>query len=196
MRQAYYRLAINSQTVAYFSLCLKPTNLKLLNDRNQSRDQSARLPPHIIQNIFTKFEYPDKISWEKAFTHVEEYPSSDNISSELILNGLQAFIDHKQIISKESIRVDKEKQTGSVKTLIHEIDLIIRRLISGHLKDFAGNDKKLKAAELNATKSDILNRLRCLSIPENCHMYFELNELFLRTDFEELETMIRHKMNI
>ncbi len=196
MRQAYYRLAVNSQTTAYFSLCLRPANLALLHDRNQSRDQNARLSANIVENVFMKFEYPDSVSWEKAFTHVQECPFSGVISHEVILNGLQAFRDYRQMVSKESGRLAEARVIGSAKSLVHEVDLIIRRLISGYLKGFAGDNKGARAKELNATKAGILGQLRCLAIAENCQLYFELNELFVRSDFEELEVLIREKLNI
>lgn len=69
MRHIYFKLAFEStkNNISYFSYCIKTMDLNFLFERNLSREKRAQLETSIVENIFSKFEYPNQVDWEKTF---------------------------------------------------------------------------------------------------------------------------------
>lgn len=197
MRQIYYRLALNLQCT-YFNFCLKPEDLDFLKYRNSNRPLEDRLTHGTIENIFQKFEYPYNIVWEKNFCHVQKVPeiAQSDLELGIILEGVVKFNNFLVKNKNENERLMISRCYGSVKSLVHECDLVLRKLITNCIADLETTDKSKKAIALSKAKAKVLNQLKNLKNKENCDFYFELSSFILRSDYEEFENMLRTKLFI
>lgn len=197
MRLIYFRLACNHRS-SYFNYCIRPVDLDFLIHRNDTRDPEQKLNTLIIENIFAKFEYPNKIRWEQDFCHVqmEQEPSmfiDDKLN--VIMSGLQRFTEYLLAVREEKAVLQESRAKGQIKSLVHEADLVLRKLIGSSLSSEVTNKAQL-ARHLNQNKSNILNGLRQLDKGDNCEFYFKLNSLLLNSESNQFEDELKRKLLI
>ena len=181
MRFKYYQLA-KQEKCSYYCLCFKIRTLNKLLKLNHNRsknspdNESFRVTDTIIENMFTKFNYPNLIKWEKELSLIVEY--DENLELELDLENLfDSLIDLTSKLFSSfnllSLTNDETEQKVSIVNIKHQSDLIMRRIIKESLNKV--ENKKAEALKLNILKSDILERLN----KKDDKMYIELNSLFL-----------------
>lgn len=169
MRHTFYKEALETNYSSYFSLSFKAEELNFLLSRNISRDPDAKLSESIVRNIFDKFEYPNEVDWEKKFSKCElinkNLDFSDNLFDGLIkivLRNHESFlILKKQQISLKEIK-EKNRLNGeaSSQNLVHQCDLILRKLIKAKICNANKNDLKIYSQKLNTRKAQILEMLK------------------------------------
>ena len=192
----YFRLAFNHK-FSYFSYCIRPIDLEFLMHRNDSRCTEQKLSSLIIENIFSKFEYPNRIVWEQDFCYIqtdEEPIKSIEDKSNVIMSGLQKFNEYLVIVQKEQAVLEESRTTGEVKSLVHEADLVLRKIVSSTLIAANSVDKVQLAQQLNTNKNRVLNELRRLESLENCALYFKLNSLLLSSEKKEFEDELKRRI--
>lgn len=197
MRLMYFRLASN-HNCSYFNYCIRPVDLDFLIHRNKTRDPEQKLNTSIIENIFSKFEYPNKMRWEQEFCHVQmEQEPSMSIDDKLnvVISGFQRFTEYLLVTEEEKAVLQQSRAKGQIKSLVHEADLLLRKLISSSLSGTETNKAQL-ARQLNTNKNNILNGLRQLDKGDNCEFYFKLNSLLLSSEGNEFEDELKRKLLI
>lgn len=154
MRLSYYRLAL-SKNCSYFIYFFKAPNLEFLINRNRTRALNQRLDETIIENIYNKIELPK--DWELEFSYCElNYDLAT--AFQLITNGLKRFDQHSAFV-KEQKAIELEVKPA-VFNLVHESDLIMRRLINTKLSQVNVVEKASLAKKLNSLKTSILAEIR------------------------------------
>jgi O-phosphoseryl-tRNA(Sec) kinase len=141
MRYEYFKLARDTDSCSYYCICLKTLDLDLLLTRNAKRIGSARLDQAVIERMLAKFEYPrDELEYEREFTFTETInPGMMSVSFEalwgLIVNAhtrFRIFVETKRANEAEKLERSKLGRE-SARNLVHECDLILRRLVSARL---------------------------------------------------------------
>ena len=170
MRYDFYRFALRNE-FGYFNCCLYTNQLDFLYERNLTRPSDKRLDERIIENIANKFECPDKIDWEKDYSLMLNAQSDDHNLDELrktIVFKTSAFRrrsnELKRSLEEEAKAslLEQQLRESSEKNIVHESDLVIRKLISMKLlvmKEFSSEEKAVVARKLNANKITLLSQL-------------------------------------
>lgn len=198
MRYAYFKLAIELEC-GYFAFCFRASELSFLLARNQSRELSQQLDESIIENVYAKFECPK--DWEVNFSRVIDVDASFRLNSEylissacLIVRKMSEFSSH---LDKLKLEVSVKAEQSSKLNLVHESDLMLRKLIGTRLSglDLAKSEKVKLAAELNKAKTNILNSLK-LNESENYGLICLFNENRFDLIERELELkLFRSELN-
>ena len=190
MRSVYYRLACHQDKVNYFSYCLKAHTLEFLINRNRSRPADEQLEDRVVESIFNKFDHPDRVGWEREFSHVQMSSYSTSLDHEIvvdiILNGLERFKVFK--LTNQTKELVLRKNTKSV---LHESDLTLRKLINTKLREVSVDQKAYQAMQLNQIKANILSRLRHLNDNQNIELFFNLHDSLLNTDLSCFENQLK-----
>ncbi|CAF0743780.1 unnamed protein product [Brachionus calyciflorus] len=190
MRHLYFKSALSQEFSSFFSLCFKTSNLEFLLERNQTREPNAKLENTIIQNIFSKFEYPNRIDWESKFSKVDLVDENIEFFGLHFENLIKILLENHHNFSEfrcEKVLEEKNKELNlingqkSCQNLIHECDLILRRLVKTKLSEAYYYDKKeLKnmAENIHKNKSKILERIKDLK-SELYLKLVNLNDMYL-----------------
>lgn len=183
MRIKVYQMAKNER-ISYLSIYFPIKDLNSLLKRNENRVEQVE--PHVIENILTKYESPKDISWEID----KSYEVKENQCSfkDLIILTMHLF---KECNIKNNVESQVEKQLSieaNLKSLKHNADLIIRKLISSELSKCTFDKAKL-ASELNLRKSQLLNKLNILN--ENSQILINLNKYLTYKNQLEFENLIK-----
>ena len=190
MRLIYYRLALESD-MAYLCICLKSTNLQFLYERNKQRASNDKLPLTVIQNIFNKFDYPDKIVWEKDFFQIFNIQEKQIEINENLLNEILKHLDNfnSNLPNIKLKYVKEEIVNNAPKNLVHESDLVLRKLTSQILQTNSKLDKKEKSKFANElltkAKHELLSKIK-LESPR------DLNEALLNQSLSEFESILHN----
>jgi tRNA uridine 5-carbamoylmethylation protein Kti12 len=194
MRYCFYKQSIDLNC-CYMSMCFKTNDLKILFERNKSREIDKQLSETIIENIFNKFDYPDDLEWEKKFTHIFLNVSINLNDSSYLANIFERIdstfkkfnsflfdLNERFKLNEQNLIFNKQ----SMENLIHKSDIILRKLISDKLKENIDKNEKIDlASKLNKRKGVILDELKSL-VQKN-----ELNYLF---DNEFIENELKLKL--
>ena len=180
MRHAYYKLAIELEC-GYFTFCFRASELSFLFGRNKSRELSKQLDESIIENVYAKFEFPK--DWEVNFSRVLDVDTNFSLNSEYLISSVCLIIRKMNEFSsyldklKLEMSVKAEQNCSNKLNLVHESDLILRKLIGARLSslDLDKNEKAKLAVELNKAKMNILNSLK-LNESENYGLICLFNE--------------------
>jgi tRNA uridine 5-carbamoylmethylation protein Kti12 len=191
MRHSFYQMAVSLECI-YFNLTLKSSNINFLFERNSNRPKMERLSEEIIKNIWSKFEYPHSIEWERNIsqtldTNELESNNTQNICKD-IKSGVQVF---KQIIQKmkDDATIRRESREAN-KNIVHKTDLIMRKIISNELAKHphqSKSDKSNFAKLLNERKNSILKKLKT---DESFFNHFEIDHLNSVKDDQFFENKI------
>lgn len=154
MRRSYYNLA-KQFGIGYCQIYVV-CSVDIAMERNNSR--SDKVPQEVIQVMATKLEPPGDNNWEKYSCKLysdREYSEKD----------LTQIWDTIQLAMKNPVQAEEPlpiiEQPAS---FIHEIDLLLRKIIGQKLRTVIqnGNKKIVESCskELMCKKKDILNGLR------------------------------------
>lgn len=198
MRYEYYKMAVDCRASLYFSIFFKAPDLSFLYERNRARSSSDQLSESIIENVFTRFEYPNK-DWEISFSLTQVISNEQQHDLESFRAVLHAKRDEFEahLIRLDELRAKQENDlrerelNRSLKNLVHECDLCLRRLIGDELKATDANARVERARELNARKSTLLAQLK---LDENSSLTRKLSILFDSNDLKQFETHLREKL--
>lgn len=197
MRYVFYKLCfqLSEQKIlcSYFNVCFKCTNLQLLRTRNETRHVDHRLPDSIVENVFNKFEYSK--DWEVQYSQLIEINNNADFSLTTFDFGLfvQNLVEkhHHQFVQfmLERIRLLKEQESRQQEhnlNLIHQCDLILRKLVKQILTDL--NDKheiQSTSKRLQTKKQNLLTQLK--SADSELLKKFSL----FHTDLEKIENELK-----
>jgi tRNA uridine 5-carbamoylmethylation protein Kti12 len=183
MRLPFYKMCL-ANSCAYFCHAFRAEQIETLFEHNASRTKEKQIDESIIENIHSKFELPSRIAWEKDFSLEHCVEKSMKLVKQAEFESELAFVSSKneQFMSlidelrEREQRAELSRQANRT-SLIHECDLILRKLLSEkmamHGTQVDVNNKQHKSAEasrLNSLRVSILSELR-----ESEHTFDELN---------------------
>ena len=186
MRFKYFKIA-RQENCSYYCICFKIRSLEKLLKLNQNRlienDNCFIITDTIIENMFTKFNYPNLVNWEKDFSLVLEYNENfeleigyEKLFFDLINLACRLFSSCNQITDSlfldDACYNNNNNKTCNV-NIKHQSDLIIRRLVKQSIEK-SENKKKEIAIKLNKIKNVILEKLN----KKDDDLFIKLNELF------------------
>lgn len=165
MRYEFYKIAKKfeiSFMEIYFECFLADSLI-----RNSLRNPLKIIPEHSIQQMYVRFEKPNKnLNWETNLVVIE---SIINIDMENILMHI-----NKQLNNPETKKSSNKNVTNC--STIHKIDLQLRKCISNKMKLNTSFDAEFYAQELNLKRKQMLSDLRnYIIIPESID---EINQYF------------------
>jgi len=168
MRYSFFKLAIDLEC-AYVSFCFKSESLELLLERNSNRETPKQLKNSIIKNVWEKFEFPNENIWEINFSRVElvtkTFKIGESYLSESVveildkMNKFYDFLAERKLneINKTNRQIESEQSFS----LIHECDLVLRKLIGEKLSLIGDKkEKNVAAQKFSISKNLILNEIK------------------------------------
>ncbi|RNA10740.1 L-seryl-tRNA(Sec) kinase [Brachionus plicatilis] len=196
MRYTFFKTALESNFSSYYCLSFKAKSIDFLLFRNNSRDPDAKLSESIIRNIFDKFEYPDEVDWEKKFSKCELIDKNlhfnETLFEELTEN---LFQNHESFLAMKKEKIyqkqieEKNRQNGetSCRNLVHQCDLILRRLVKENLVSANRSELNLISQKVNARKAQLLEAIKnpeseihkkIFKLNDLCQIETELKKIF------------------
>ncbi len=178
MRHEFFKLISClelTKRTAYFCVFFECNKIELLLKRNSKRDLNSRISDEIIQKMFEKFEYQNnRLDYEREFSltlHINEKFKFEKDFFIKFLDQLEqnhtCFFNFKSdIVAKDLKKIEMLKLSQeSTKNLLHQCDLILRRLTTekisksskDHLKQIL-DCKKTILNEIKVSESEIFKR--------------------------------------
>jgi tRNA uridine 5-carbamoylmethylation protein Kti12 len=192
MRHSFYKVCCLATNCSYFSICFKTQNVDLLFERNSARELNSRVEKDVLVNIFDKFEYPKE--WESKCSMIVEEPIGLScFDLEAILSAVIAnhctFIEFLDERKKE---MPSHITNDAARSLLHECDLILRKLVREKLNAtmlVVAEKKEIEriGRELATKKTNTLNQIKA----NDSELYTKLNAL---SDFNLIENELRSKI--
>ena len=161
--------------------------------RNKSRELSQQLDESIIENVYAKFESPK--DWEVNFSRVIDVDTKFSLNSEYLISSVCLIVrkinEFSSYLDELKLEMSVKAESSSKLNLVHESDLILRKLIGARLSglDLDKSGKAKLAAELNKAKTNILNSLKL-----NESEYSGLICLFNENRFDLIEHELELKL--
>jgi len=169
MRLPFYKMCL-ANSCAYFCHAFQAEQIETLFERNANRTNEKQVEQSVIENMHAKFEPPSRIVWEKDFS-LEQFVDKSiklvdqtQFESDLafILNKNEQFMSLIDELRERERRVELSREANRT-SLIHECDLILRKLLSEKMQhdvQLESNNKSAEARRLNALRVSILRELR------------------------------------
>jgi tRNA uridine 5-carbamoylmethylation protein Kti12 len=162
MRWNTIQLAIKLDC-SYWCVCLRNDSLDVLLERNACRLVDEQVDPIIIESMFEKFEYPIG-KFESEFSMITTSSIDEKFFMDLTIKlialvaefNLASFIHGKSSIERDLVMSRQVTSTN----LVHQTDLILRKMIGKYMKSICHDKASVVAAKLAERKKDILG---CLS---------------------------------
>ena len=160
MRYEYYKLAREYQ--CSFCQVLIDCSPDIAMHRNSSRTAAERVPDHIIVEMNKKIEKPPVLSndWQEHSLIIDGNHSITQEDLDAIFHLIKRSLDNPVLAVSSAVNPELhlEARLVSSKSQLHQTDLILRRLISIHLKslDKARVNVKQEAERVNRLKATIL----------------------------------------
>jgi tRNA uridine 5-carbamoylmethylation protein Kti12 len=181
MRLPFYKMCL-ANGCAYFCHVFRAEQIQTLFERNSNRTKEKQVDHSIIENIHSKLELPSGTAWEKDYSLAHYVEDSMKFADQTQFESDLAFISSKNDqfmalideLREREQRVELSRQANRT-SLIHECDLILRKLLSEKMATCVGRveskNKSNEAGRLNSLRLNILNELR-----ESEDLFNELNQ--------------------
>eukprot|EP01080_Neovahlkampfia_damariscottae_P007104 gene7104-11267_t len=153
MRNVYFKFC-RKQEISYGELYLK-SSLEICQKRNVSRE--IKVPESTINEMYLKFEYPNK---NEKYKFLILDNDNFNLNITLIDDFILKLFENPLIddFSKE-IEMKEQDRIKTTKNEIHNVDLILRKLVSEKMKTCSKNKKEV-SAKLNEIRKEMMQRLK------------------------------------
>lgn len=185
MRFKYFQLA-KRENCSYYCLCFKIRTLDKLIRLNKNRsmhsvDECFKITETIIENMFTKFNYPNTVKWEKEVSQIVEYEENFELELDIyklfenvfdVISKLLSSFNLSNLTNDDLLAANTVANCSHNVNIKHQSDLIMRRLVKECVD--AEDDKRKAALKLNRVKSYILEKLN----KKTDDLYVQLNDLF------------------
>lgn len=165
MRHEMYKIAQKNE-IGFLQIFFKITLENSLK-ANSKRHLDKCVPVDVITRMSLRLEPPNtKNHWEKHFMEID--------GGSIDLNRLEIMVGDR-VINFEEIK-HETKVESPTNSIIHEIDLILRKRITNLMKSISNDFRKMYAEELNAKRKSLLDNLRnnIVNIPTDLN---EINDL-------------------
>jgi tRNA uridine 5-carbamoylmethylation protein Kti12 len=211
MRHIYFHLAMNMPLCSYACLSLETKNIAYLQERNAFRPNEQRVDTTVVEHIWQRYDSPLKVDWEHAYSFKVPVEGPEDLTSFCSEESLSRFFDalkdmaHQFTTIKNATTETAKKQQPEPNNMLHECDLLLRRLISASLREqqlqnVTKEKLELMAKTLNENKNKIMQELRhCETAKQETHkkgdafmiatLYASVNECFDKSKTDSLVSL-------
>ena len=183
MRYDYYKIA-RENGLGFIQVMMK-SDIDTSQKRNKERE--SLIPDEVISKMASRFEEPTlSNSWDNSTIFIEEYTEQSTISIwDELIKSLDNPVKPLQMNEEETI----EAQIKCAKNVIHQADLILRKLVSKSMKEYTkqSSENKLKPPyeKFNSIRQLILSKMAESTLNLPVEFMSEINEEN-RNDFSNI----------